>query len=121
MLLDDPTQLTLILLDDPPPQLILMLLDDPTQLTLMLLDHPTQLTLILLDDPTQLILMLEVMDLVGIVSHLYGMLLHSAAPSCRDMAPCELSVRTLAITVSDCACRTTWRCSTSLSGQFSLQ
>ncbi|KAL8623975.1 hypothetical protein ACOMHN_047195 [Nucella lapillus] len=69
-----------------------------------------------LDDPTQLILMLEVTDLVGIVSLLYGMLLHSAMPSHRDMAPCELSVRTLAITVSDsdCACRTTWRCSTSL-------
>ncbi|KAL8563484.1 hypothetical protein ACOMHN_011963 [Nucella lapillus] len=44
-----------------------------------------------LDDPTQLILMFEVTDLVGIVSLLYGMLLHSAAPSHRDMAPCELS------------------------------
>ncbi|KAL8567178.1 hypothetical protein ACOMHN_046588 [Nucella lapillus] len=51
-----------------------------------------------LDDPTQLILMFEVTDLVGIVSLLYGMLLHSAAPSHRDMATCELSVRTLAIT-----------------------
>ncbi|KAL8589748.1 hypothetical protein ACOMHN_027256 [Nucella lapillus] len=38
-----------------------------------------------LDDPTQLILMFEVMDLVGIVSLLYGMLLHSAAPSHRDI------------------------------------
>ncbi|KAL8562271.1 hypothetical protein ACOMHN_037227 [Nucella lapillus] len=52
-----------------------------------------------LDDPTQLILMLEVTDLVGIVSLLYGMLLHSGMPSHRDMAPCELSVQTLAITV----------------------
>ncbi|KAL8583755.1 hypothetical protein ACOMHN_000376 [Nucella lapillus] len=61
-----------------------------------------------LDDPTQLILMFEVTDLVGIVSLLYG--LH------RDMAPCELLVPTLAITVGDCACRTTcpWRYSTSL-------
>ncbi|KAL8594829.1 hypothetical protein ACOMHN_016070 [Nucella lapillus] len=33
-----------------------------------------------LDDPSQLILMCEVMDLVGIVSLLYGMLLHSGAP-----------------------------------------
>ncbi|KAL8598831.1 hypothetical protein ACOMHN_015410 [Nucella lapillus] len=64
--------------------------------------------------PTQLILMFEGTDLVGIVSLLYGLLFHSAAPSHRDMAPCELSVRTLAITVSDCACRTTWQCSTSL-------
>ncbi|KAL8621485.1 hypothetical protein ACOMHN_058246 [Nucella lapillus] len=51
-----------------------------------------------LDDTTQLILMFEVTDLVGIVSLLYGMLLHSAAPSHRDMDPCELLVRTLAIT-----------------------
>ncbi|KAL8574324.1 hypothetical protein ACOMHN_015855 [Nucella lapillus] len=50
-----------------------------------------------LDDPTQLILMFEVMDLVGIVSLLCGLLLHSAAPSHRDLAPCELLVRTLAI------------------------
>ncbi|KAL8615751.1 hypothetical protein ACOMHN_040246 [Nucella lapillus] len=55
-----------------------------------------------LDDPTQLILIFKVMDLVGIVSLLYGLLLHSAAPSHRDMAPspCELSVQTLAITLS---------------------
>ncbi|KAL8597589.1 hypothetical protein ACOMHN_001520 [Nucella lapillus] len=63
-----------------------------------------------LDDPTQLILMLEVTDLVGIISLLYGMLLHSAVPWRPDMAPCELSVQTLTITVSDGACRTTWRC-----------
>ncbi|KAL8602244.1 hypothetical protein ACOMHN_022757 [Nucella lapillus] len=53
-----------------------------------------------LDDPTQLILTFEVTDLVGIVSLLYGMLLHSGAPSRRDMAPCEMSVQTLAIAVS---------------------
>ncbi|KAL8576929.1 hypothetical protein ACOMHN_065656 [Nucella lapillus] len=51
-----------------------------------------------LDDPTQLILMFKVTDLVGIVSLLYGMLLHSGVPLRRDMAPCELSVQTLAIT-----------------------
>ncbi|KAL8594846.1 hypothetical protein ACOMHN_016087 [Nucella lapillus] len=34
-----------------------------------------------LDDPTQLILMIEVTDLVGIVSLMCGMLLHSDAPS----------------------------------------
>ncbi|KAL8602693.1 hypothetical protein ACOMHN_058646 [Nucella lapillus] len=78
------------------------------------LDDPTQLTLMLLDDPTQLILMLEVTDLMGIVSHLHGMLLHSGTSSHRDMAPCELLVQTLATSVSDFACRTTWRCSTSL-------
>ncbi|KAL8589248.1 hypothetical protein ACOMHN_017049 [Nucella lapillus] len=55
-----------------------------------------------LDDPTQLILMFEVTDLVGIVSLLYGMLLHSGAPLRRDMAPCELSVQTLAITTDAC-------------------
>lgn len=53
-----------------------------------------------LDDPTQLIMTFEVTDLVGIVSLLYGMLLHSGAPSRRDMAPSELSAQTLAITVS---------------------
>ncbi|KAK7501611.1 hypothetical protein BaRGS_00007042, partial [Batillaria attramentaria] len=53
-----------------------------------------------LDDPSQLILTFEVTDLVGIVSLLYGMLLHSGAPSRGDSAPPELSAQTLAITIS---------------------
>ena len=53
-----------------------------------------------LDDPSQLILTFEVTDLVGIVSLLYGMLLHSGAPSRGDGAPPELSAQTLAIAIS---------------------
>ena len=53
-----------------------------------------------LDDPSQLILTFEVTDLVGIVSLLYGMLLHSGAPSRGDSAPPELSAQTLAVAVS---------------------
>ena len=53
-----------------------------------------------LDDPSQLILTFEVTDLVGIVSLLYGMLLHSGAPSRGDSAPPELSAQSLAIAVS---------------------
>lgn len=53
-----------------------------------------------LDDPSQLILTFEVTDLVGIVSLLYGMLLHSGAPSRGDNAPPELSAPNLAITIS---------------------
>ncbi|XP_076464959.1 S phase cyclin A-associated protein in the endoplasmic reticulum-like isoform X2 [Babylonia areolata] len=53
-----------------------------------------------LDDPTQLIMTFEVTDLVGIVSLLYGMLLHSGAPSRGESAPPELSAQTLAIAIS---------------------
>ena len=51
-------------------------------------------------DSTQLIQTFEVTELVGIVSLLYGMLLHSGAPSRGDVAPPELSQHTLLVTLT---------------------
>ena len=50
-----------------------------------------------LDDPTQLISTFEVTELVGIVSLLYGMLLHSGTPSRGDSAPPEFPQHTLGV------------------------
>ncbi|XP_012935798.1 S phase cyclin A-associated protein in the endoplasmic reticulum [Aplysia californica] len=50
------------------------------------------------EDPTQLIYTFEVTELVGIVSLLYGMLLHSGAPSrSQDSVPRELAPQTVSI------------------------
>ncbi|KAL4227984.1 hypothetical protein ACF0H5_013422 [Mactra antiquata] len=53
-----------------------------------------------LEDPTQLISTFEVTELVGIVSLLYGMLLHSGTPSRGDVAPPEFPQHTLAVAVT---------------------
>ena len=50
-----------------------------------------------LEDPTQLISTFEVTELVGIVSLLYGMLLHSGTPSRGDTAPPEFPQHTLSV------------------------
>ncbi|XP_056020838.1 S phase cyclin A-associated protein in the endoplasmic reticulum-like isoform X2 [Ostrea edulis] len=50
-----------------------------------------------LEDPTQLISTYEATELVGIVSLLYGMLLHSGAPSRGELSPPELPQHTLAV------------------------
>ncbi|XP_064608297.1 S phase cyclin A-associated protein in the endoplasmic reticulum-like isoform X2 [Liolophura sinensis] len=50
------------------------------------------------EDPTQLINTFEVTDLVGIVSLLYGMLLHSGAPARGEAAPPDLPQHTIAVT-----------------------
>lgn len=50
-----------------------------------------------LEDPTQLISTFQVTELVGIVSLLYGMLLHSGTPSRGDVAPPEFPQHTLAV------------------------
>lgn len=49
------------------------------------------------EDPTQLISTYEATELVGIVSLLYGMLLHSGAPSRGDLSPPELPQHTMAV------------------------
>lgn len=49
------------------------------------------------EDPTQLISTFEVTELVGIVSLLYGMLLHSGTPSRGDAAPPEFPQHTLSV------------------------
>ncbi|XP_062612464.1 S phase cyclin A-associated protein in the endoplasmic reticulum-like isoform X2 [Saccostrea cucullata] len=49
------------------------------------------------EDPTQLISTYEVTELVGIVSLLYGMLLHSGAPSRGELSPPELPQHTMAV------------------------
>lgn len=50
-----------------------------------------------LEDPTQLISTFQVTELVGIVSLLYGMLLHSGTPSRGDVAPPEFPQHTLGV------------------------
>ncbi|XP_060557180.1 S phase cyclin A-associated protein in the endoplasmic reticulum-like isoform X3 [Ruditapes philippinarum] len=50
-----------------------------------------------LEDPTQLISTFEVTELVGIVSLLYGMLLHSGTPSRGEEAPPEFPQHTLGV------------------------
>ena len=51
-----------------------------------------------IDDPTQLLTTMQVTDLCGIVSLMYGVLLHSGATTTRGTeAPAELSAPTLAI------------------------
>lgn len=50
-----------------------------------------------MEDPTQLISTYEATELVGIVSLLYGMLLHSGAPSRGDLSPPELPQHTQAV------------------------
>lgn len=52
------------------------------------------------EDPTQLINTFEVTELVGIVSLLYGMLLHSGAPSRSDTPPPEMPQATLQVTIT---------------------
>jgi hypothetical protein len=52
------------------------------------------------DDPTQLIVTLKATQLVGIISLLYGMLLHTDAPARGDSPPPCLSVHTLAVAKS---------------------
>lgn len=52
------------------------------------------------DDPTQLLTTLEVTDLCGIVSLMYGVLLHSGTPTRRDHTPPQLSSHTTAILTS---------------------
>jgi hypothetical protein len=52
------------------------------------------------DDPTQLIATLKATQLVGIVSLMYGMLLHTDAPARSDNAPPCLSAHTLSIVES---------------------
>ncbi|CAC5420269.1 S phase cyclin A-associated protein in the endoplasmic reticulum [Mytilus coruscus] len=52
------------------------------------------------EDPTTLINTFEVTELVGIVSLLYGMLLHSGTPSRSDTPPPELPPATLQITIT---------------------
>lgn len=49
------------------------------------------------DDPTQLIVTLKVTQLVGIVSLMYGMLLHADAPARGDNPPPPLPQHTLTI------------------------
>ncbi|KAK2177857.1 hypothetical protein NP493_575g01001 [Ridgeia piscesae] len=52
------------------------------------------------EDPTQLITTFRATDLVGIISFLYGILLHSGAPTKGDNTPPpELSTQTLTVTV----------------------
>ncbi|KAL3866999.1 hypothetical protein ACJMK2_044240 [Sinanodonta woodiana] len=50
-----------------------------------------------MEDPTQLISTFEVTELVGIVSLLYGMLLHSGTPSRGDATPPEFPPHTIAV------------------------
>jgi len=50
-----------------------------------------------MDDPTQLIVTLKVTQLVGIVSLMYGMLLHGDAPSRGDTPPPALPPHTVAV------------------------
>lgn len=52
------------------------------------------------EDPTQLINTFQVTELVGIVSLLYGMLLHSGTPSRSDAPPPELPQATLQVTIT---------------------
>ncbi|XP_060063771.1 S phase cyclin A-associated protein in the endoplasmic reticulum-like [Ylistrum balloti] len=52
------------------------------------------------EDPTQLINTYEMTELVGIVSLLYGMLLHSGAPSRNDSSPPEFPQHTMAVTLT---------------------
>lgn len=52
------------------------------------------------EDPTQLINTYEMTELVGIVSLLYGMLLHSGAPSRSDMSPPEYPQHTMAVALT---------------------
>lgn len=52
------------------------------------------------EDPTTLINTFEVTELVGIVSLLYGMLLHSGAPGRSDTPPPELPQATLQVTIT---------------------
>jgi len=49
------------------------------------------------DDPTQLIATLRVTQLVGIVSLMYGMLLHTDAPARGDTPPPPLAQSTVAV------------------------
>lgn len=49
------------------------------------------------EDPTQLLATFQVTEFVGIVSLLYGMLLHSGAQSRGDMPPSVLPAHTLAV------------------------
>ncbi|ESO94542.1 hypothetical protein LOTGIDRAFT_215534 [Lottia gigantea] len=53
-----------------------------------------------LEDPSQLIATFEVTELVGIVTLLYGMLLHSGAPSRGEVSPPDLPTNTLNITIT---------------------
>ncbi|XP_033749375.1 S phase cyclin A-associated protein in the endoplasmic reticulum-like isoform X2 [Pecten maximus] len=52
------------------------------------------------EDPTQLINTYEMTELVGIVSLLYGMLLHSGAPSRSDSSPPEFPQHTMAVALT---------------------
>ena len=52
------------------------------------------------EDPTQLIATFRATDLVGIISFLYGLLLHSGAPTKGDdMTPPEMPCLTLTVTL----------------------
>ena len=53
-----------------------------------------------LDDPTQLISTLRATQLVGIISLMYGMLLHTDAPARSDTPPPPLPPSTVAIVKS---------------------
>ena len=50
-----------------------------------------------MDDPTHLLTTLKVTQLVGIVSLMYGMLLHTDAPARGDNPPPSLPEHTLAV------------------------
>lgn len=50
-----------------------------------------------LDDPTQLVLTLRATQLVGIVSLMYGLLLHADAPARSDTPPPRLPPSTVAV------------------------
>ncbi|XP_029654197.2 S phase cyclin A-associated protein in the endoplasmic reticulum, partial [Octopus sinensis] len=52
------------------------------------------------DDPTQLLATFQVTELVGIVSLLYGMLLHSGVQGRGDVPPAVLPAPTLAVTTA---------------------
>jgi len=53
-----------------------------------------------MDDPTQLVSTLRATQLVGIVSLMYGMLLHTDAPARTDTPPPPLPQSTVAIVTS---------------------
>ena len=53
-----------------------------------------------LDDQTQLLATFQATDLCGIVSLMYGVLLHGGSPSRSDTSPPQLNVQTLTILAS---------------------
>ena len=53
-----------------------------------------------LDDPTQLLTTFQATDLCGIVSLMYGVLLHGGSPSRSDSNPPQLPIQTLTILTS---------------------